>query len=118
MLIDTRTIGFPLTDAILRHVEARFETALGPFAGSVLKASIRLEDINADHGGIDKRCSVVVSLRRRTMIIAEALDRDLYAAIDQAATRVRRSVRKAISQVHDRQRRSQPVAPGLQTAAR
>ena len=32
MFIDTRAIDFPMTDAILRHVESRVESALGPVA--------------------------------------------------------------------------------------
>ena len=42
MLVDTRAIGFALTDAILRHVESRVDSALGPFARWVVKATVRL----------------------------------------------------------------------------
>lgn len=98
MLIHTRAIGFPLTDAILRHVESRVEAALGPFSKRVLKATVRLQDVNADRGGVDKRCGIVVALRRRGVEIAEATDADLYAAIDEAAHRIRRSVRRASKQ--------------------
>src|SRR4051794_18945394 len=82
MLIDTRAMGFALTDAILRHVEARVGAALGPFARRVLKVTVRLEDINGDRGGADKRCSIVVALRRHGVEIAEAINADLYAAVD------------------------------------
>ena len=34
MLIDTRAIDFTLTDAILRHVEYRVESALGRLPGA------------------------------------------------------------------------------------
>ena len=92
MLIDTRAMGFGLTDAILRHVEARVTATLGPFSRRVLKVTVRLEDVNADRGGIDKRCRIVVALRRHGVEVAEALDADLYAAVDEAAIRARRSV--------------------------
>ena len=55
MLIDTRTMGFTLTDAILRHVEARVESALGPLAQWVLKVTMRLEDVNAERGYSENR---------------------------------------------------------------
>ena len=92
MLIDTRAMGFPLTDAILGHVESRVAAALGPFARWILKVTVRLEDVNADRGGVDKRCSIVVALRRHGVEIAEATNDDLYAAVDEAVSRIRRSV--------------------------
>lgn len=111
MLIDTRAIGFALTDAILSHVEARLGSALGPFSRWVLKATVRLEDINADHGGDDKRCSIVVALRRHGVQIAEATNADLYAAVDESANRIRRSVRRATKRHLGRDRRD-PQRPG------
>src|SRR5688500_12531678 len=77
MLIHTRAMGFVLTDAIRRHVEARVGAALGPFARWILKVTVRLEDVNADRGGVDKRCGIVVALRRHGVEIAEAVNADL-----------------------------------------
>jgi ribosome-associated translation inhibitor RaiA len=111
MLIDTRAMGFALTDAILRHVEARVGATLGPFSRRVLKVTVRLEDVNADHGGADKRCSIVVALRRHRVEIAEAINVDLYAAVDEAASRVRRSVIRTAKRHLARDRRD-PQRPG------
>ena len=106
MLIDTRAIGFPLTDAIRRHVESRVEAALGAVAGWVLGVTARVEDVNADRGGIDKRCGLVASLRGgRGVVVAEALNADLYAAVDDAAGRIRRSAVRAISRPMARERK-------------
>ena len=109
MLIDTRAMGFALTDAILRHVEARVESALGPFSRWVRKATVRLEDVNADRGGVDKRCRIVVAIRGQRMEFAEAMNADLYTAVDEAASRIRRSVKRVTKRHlsrdrHDRQR--------------
>lgn len=111
MLINTRAMGFALTDAILRHVEARVESALGPFARWLLNASVRLKDVNAGRGGDDKRCRIVVRLRRHGVEIAEATHADLYAAVDAAAERIRRSVRRATKR-HLRRERLDPQRPG------
>jgi putative sigma-54 modulation protein len=111
MMIDTRTMGFALTDAILRHVQARVESALRPFSRWLLKATVRLKDVNADHGGDDKWCSIVVALRRHGVEIAEATDANLYAAVDEAANRIRRSVRRATKRHLGRERRD-PQRPG------
>jgi ribosome-associated translation inhibitor RaiA len=111
MLIDTRAMGFALTDAILRHVEARVGAALGPFSRWVVKVTVRLEDVNADHGGSDKRSSIVVALRRHGVEIAEAINADLYAAIDEAASRARRAVIRTTKRHLTRDRRD-PQRPG------
>ncbi len=105
MLIDTRAMGFTLTPAIVRHVEARMERALGAYARWVFKVTVRLDDINSDRGGVDKRCSVVVALRRHGVEVAEATDSDLYAAIDAAAERIRRSVGRTVGQHLSSERR-------------
>ncbi|HYE20521.1 MAG TPA: HPF/RaiA family ribosome-associated protein [Tepidisphaeraceae bacterium] len=95
MLIDTRAFGFELTDALLRHAEARVGAALGP-AGDVARTTVRLDDVNGqNHGGPDKRCRIVAALRRhgRTVTV-EATHADLYTAIDQAAHRAREATRR------------------------
>jgi ribosome-associated translation inhibitor RaiA len=107
MLIDTRAIGFPLTEAIVKHVEARLESALRPFSRWILKTTVRLHDINADRGGIDKRVGVVVAMRRHGVEIAEATDENLYRAVDAAASRARKSVARSAKRRLGRERRAQ-----------
>jgi ribosome-associated translation inhibitor RaiA len=80
------------------------ESALGPFSKWVLKATVRLEDVNADRGGDDKRCSIVVAMRRHGAVIAEATNFDLYSAVDEAASRIRRSVKRATKRHRSRDR--------------
>jgi ribosomal subunit interface protein len=111
MLIHTQTKSFALTDAILRHVETRVESALGPFSRWLLSATVRLKDVNADRGGDDKRCRIVVRLRRQGVAVAEATHADLYAAVDAASDRIRRSVRRATQRRLRRERRD-PQRPG------
>ena len=92
MLIDTRTIGFGLTEAILRHAEARVESALGFAARHVPHVTVRLDDVNGEsRGGADKRCRIVARLggRSHRTLATDAVHADLYAAIDAAAAKVR-----------------------------
>ena len=105
MLIETRAVDFPLTDAIRRHVESRVESALGPVAAWVLGVTARVGDVNADRGGVDKRCSLVASLRGRGTVVVEAMNADLYAAVDDAAGRLRRSAVRAVSRPMARERK-------------
>ena len=112
MLIDVRAIGFGLTDALQRYVEHRVESALRPLAHHVMKATVRLEDVNAGRGGVDKRCGVTVALRRNRTVIAEAVNVDMYAAIDAAVTRARNAVVRRLTRTTRlrRQLAQRPVA--------
>jgi len=111
MDIDIRAMGFPLTDGIRAHVESRIKSVLRPFARWVVKVTARLEDVNANHGGIDKRCSMVAAVRRRGTIVTEAIQEDLYVAADKAAARIRRSVQRLLARQIRRERKD-PQRPG------
>jgi ribosomal subunit interface protein len=111
MKIETRTIGFSLTHAIRRHVEARVGAALRPAARHVSVVTARLEDVNADRGGADKRCLLVAVLPRRGAVVAEATRADLYAAVDEAAARLRRSAVRLRTRRVAHQRKD-PQRPG------
>ena len=111
MLIDTRSMGFALTESIRRHVESRVAAALAPAARSVITVTARLEDVNADRGGVDKRCRLVALVRRHGAVVAEATDADLYAAVDEAARRIRRSATRAVKR-HVPRERKDPQRPG------
>src|SRR6478752_4752694 len=115
MLLEIRALGFRLTDAISRYAESRIESVLGRFGHRVLKVTVRLEDVNAGRGGIDKRCSVVAAVRRHGVVVAEAVQDDLYSAIHEAAARIRRSVSRQITH-HVGRERSDPQRPGAMVA--
>ena len=112
MYIDTRAIGFPLTDAIRRAAESRTRSALAPVRRWITAVTVRLHDVNAGRGGVDKRCRIVVALRRRGAVVAEATKVDLYTAIDSATGRLRRAARESVRRIigRDRKDRQRPGA--------
>ena len=59
-----------------------------------------------------ERCRLVAAIRRRGVIIAEAMDVDLYAAIDSATGRLRRAARESVRRMvgRDRKNRQRPGA--------
>jgi putative sigma-54 modulation protein len=116
MTINMRALDFELTRPIRRHVESRVEIALAPVARWVRGIAARLEDVNADRGGVDKRCRLIVTLRRRGTVVTEATDVDLYAAVDTASSRLRRAALRAVKRPYARGRRA-PRRPGALLAA-
>jgi putative sigma-54 modulation protein len=105
MVIDTRALGFKLTDAILSHVEGRVGAALGFAARQVVRVTVRLDDVNGDRGGPDKRCRIVVNLRHHRTVTAEEVGVDLYAAVDAAAQKARHAVLRDVKRHVARERR-------------
>jgi ribosome-associated translation inhibitor RaiA len=68
---------------------------------------VRLFDVNAARGGIDKGCLVSVRLGRgRKIIVASELDSDLYRAIPAAFNKLSRATRAAITREHTLRRTS------------
>lgn len=92
MRITVSGLSFGLTPALVEHVRRRMERSLATASDQISAVSVRLADINGNHGGIDKTCRVIVWMRNLRAVVAEAVDRDLYAAVDEAATRARQGV--------------------------
>lgn len=111
MYIDTRAIGFPLTEAIRLHVESRLNGALAPVSSQVILVTARVEDVNAGRGGEDKRCRFVALLAGRGTVLAEATSADLYTAVDRAARRLRTITLRAIRRPYAADRKD-PQRPG------
>jgi putative sigma-54 modulation protein len=94
MNMNASALDFSLTPAIERHIENRVALALQHAARSINSVAVRLHDINGTRGGVDKSCRIVALLRDRATVVVEAVDRDLYAAVDAAATKLKEAVRR------------------------
>lgn len=92
MRITVCGLNFELTDAIVRHVEGRIKLSLATASDRIDAVSVRLADINGSRGGIDKRCRIVMGLRPLRTLVVQAVDLDLYAAVDAAASRAKEAV--------------------------
>ncbi len=110
MDIDTRTQGFELTAALAQRVHTQVRAALEPMAARVTGVTVRLDDVNGDRGGVDKRCRIVVSLDGHRTAVAAVTSADLYAAIGDAARRVRRSAQRLLTRhvAHERKDAQRP----------
>lgn len=94
MQMDILGTNFELTAPLLRHVKRRVNLALAPARASVTGVMVRLHDLNGPRGGVDKRCRIVTWLSGRGSVVVDAVDLDLYAAVDAAAAKVREAVRR------------------------
>ena len=99
MHLDIRGQNFTLTPFLLEHVERRVRCALARFDGRVARVVVRVADVTSPEAGADKRCRITVRMRPVGEIVAEDAGPDLYAAIDVAAKRIRRSVRREVERL-------------------
>ena len=112
MRIDIQARQFDLTDALRERVKRRLDFALSAHYMNIQRIVVRLSDINGPRGGNDKCCHIQVILPHLSDVVIEDTQSDLYVAIDRAANRAGRTIKRRL----DRQRvkgRSQAVPPGI-----
>lgn len=102
--MDICSLGFALTPALERHVREKLTAALEVGAGAVNGVMVRLRDINGVRGGVDKACRIVVWLRRGGTVVVEAVDRDLYTAVESGGLRLKEALTRRIKRRRTLQR--------------
>ena len=107
MQIDIQSQGFALTDALREYAERRLRFALARVGDRIRRVRVRLADVNGPRGGIDKACSIQVTLNGLAAVMTEDTEADLYLAIDRAADRTGRSVARRVA----RRREHLPAEP-------
>ncbi len=92
------------TNAIREHVERRLSFALDRLAHRVSDVAIRISNEEPHTGPAARACQMRIHLHSGDPLLVEARDRDLYTAIDQAASRAREVVRRAVKRRIGRRR--------------
>jgi ribosomal subunit interface protein len=85
-----------IDDALHEHIEQRIYFAFSRFSPRISRVSVMVEDVNGPRGGIDKRCRIVVKLKRGGEVAVEATDADMSAAASAAADRAGRAVQREL----------------------
>lgn len=103
MELNVRGLHLPVPPALDERVRHRLDLAIGRFSPRIRSVDVRLEDVNGPRGGVDKRCTIAMTLRRGAQLRAHAEAEVLGAAVDQAAHRLARQVAKRLDrQAHAR----------------
>jgi len=93
-----------LSDGLHGHVRRRLTSTLGRLRDHVHEIQVRLSDVNGPRGGPDKRCRLVVSGARGGVIVAQGTAPNFYQAVDAAAERAGRAVRRVAAAPHTMRR--------------
>lgn len=77
--------------ALFQRVHRRIEHALRRVAERVSDVQVWITDLNAQRGGVDKRCRIVASVAHSAPIVVDAHESDYYRAVDAAAAKLHRA---------------------------
>ncbi len=96
MRIEIQARGFALTEGLRQHTERRLQFALSWANHEVRSVSVDLSDINGSRGSPGKRCCIQIPLPGHPPVVIEAIESDLYVAIDRAADRSERTLSRRL----------------------
>ena len=96
MKIDIQSRGFSLTEALQNHAQRRLHFAMSYSSDHINRVIVRLSDVNGPRGGADKCCHIQIVLAGIPNVVVEDTEVDMYAAIDRACDRARRTVVRRI----------------------
>ena len=97
-----------LSDKNRALVEETFARAVAAHESHVKHVHVTLLDLNAQKGGIDKRCRVVVDLLRTPQpVVVEETEGELMAAVKIAAERLDQALNRAIERRRTPKKKSQ-----------
>lgn len=109
MQIDIQSRGFSLTNALLSYSQRRVLSAMAYCSGHINRVVIRLSDINGPRGGADKRCHIQVAMAGIPDVVIEDTEVDMYAAIDRAIDRAKRTVVRKVDRQFTLLKRREPL---------
>jgi ribosomal subunit interface protein len=83
-----RTNDLELSEALSAFIDRKVDFAVKRYYDEVGRIVVRLADLNGPRGGVDKRCTIVLSLRDGATLVVSGESDDAYAAVAQAAARL------------------------------
>ena len=95
MTIETHQIHLPFSESMREFVDQKIRAKLRRHVDRVGRVVVRLSD-GPHGGGADKVCKVRVELEEAEPIVAIGESRDVYAAIQDAASRLGRAVDRSL----------------------
>lgn len=104
MNIEIRSQGFKISEAMRGYTEHRLHFALRKFAGKLGAVTVRFSDVNGPRGGVDKLCRISVEVPPSATVAMQAINANLYTAIDRAAVCTERSLARRLRRRRDLRR--------------
>lgn len=94
MKITVQKVHIKHSPALVNFAEKILKQRLSRFGSRIANSEVWFKDINGPKGGTDIQCTVAINRGRKFSAIAKVKNSDAYAAIEQAAKSVQRSLEK------------------------
>lgn len=105
MDIEVRATNFGLESGVKDYIHRRLMMSLDPFDGRVGKVDVIVTNLHGRNHVRELQCRIHAKIHHATDVLIEQIDADLVAAIDMAAGRLKRTVRRHINRRRDSKRR-------------
>jgi hypothetical protein len=92
MLIRFHDGVLPTSPSLVEHATRCLERAARPAAGRIREVLVRVTDVNAHRGGIDKECKIVAKVDGLGLLAVDARARDFHESVVASAEKLRRLV--------------------------
>ncbi len=118
MRVQFASQGLAGVDHVRAHAVHRLHFALARFAHRVIRARVRLVDVNGPRGGVDIQCRIQVSGTGIGTVVVTGVAANPYTAIDRTAKRIQRLVARVLDYRINRRGRSARSDGGAARAGR
>ena len=101
MRFDVRCLHLDNSEHVDRHARERLSAALSNFQPRIERVDVLLEDLHGVKHGVERCCTLRITLIGAGDVLIQHVDPDIYHAIDEAARRAKRTVRRRINRRRD-----------------
>ena len=101
MKIEVRAVNFQMSESLGDHAERRVLAALDRFEPRIGWVNLRLTDDHGRRHGTTMHCCIEAAIQGCGSVVVEQDAPDFWAAIDRAAGRMKRTVRRCIARRRD-----------------
>lgn len=99
MRLNLHTDGIEVNDDLTGLVDQRVEAALSRFKAHLGDVDVRLGDVNGPKGGIDKLCTLTITVRNGADVRIEEEAETIEAALTKAASRAKTVVGQRVDKL-------------------
>ena len=105
MKIQINTPHESLPDPLRELIESGVEDVLAPYAERLTRVEVHIQDLNAQKGGVDKRCMIEARPRGMDPLVAEHEDVGIPEAFRSALDKLRRVLERRFGRLSSREQR-------------
>lgn len=96
MELELHVRGTEFLEALRNYAERRLRFSVRRLDHHIKRLRIYVEDLNGSRGGIDKRCRIIAQIAPSGNLVIEETDARIHEAVDRAADRFGRTVRREL----------------------